>query len=153
HPLGGELLGYRELARASRAPLRMLGIGWRGDAPSFGSSLTDIARVHVEQLRTIEPDGPYRLAGWAFGGGLAYELAQQTAAAGGEVEFLALLDANPAIDSITGLPRDRTPFLGMLDAVVDRIDDPTTTEADLAELTHDATWTQLMGAPIASGSS
>src|SRR6266508_1854626 len=62
HPLGGELLGYRELARASRAPLRLLGIGWGGEAQTFGSSVADIARVHVEQLRTIEPDGTYRLA-------------------------------------------------------------------------------------------
>jgi thioesterase domain-containing protein/acyl carrier protein len=153
HPLGGELLGYRELARASRAPLRLLGIGWRGEAPPFGTSLAEIARVHVEQLRTIEPDGPYRLAGWSFGGVLAYEMAQQLVAAGGEVEFLALLDANPVIDPITGLPKDRTPFLDMLDAVVDRIDDPAATEADLAELTSGETWTQLMGAPVAAGSS
>lgn len=153
HPLGGELLGYRELARASRAPLRLLGIGWRGGAPPFGSSLADIARVHAEQVRTIEPDGPYRLAGWSFGGVLAYEMAQQLTAAGGEVEFLALLDANPVIDPITGLPVDRTPFLDVLDAVVDCLDDLSTTDADLAELTSGPTWTQLMGAPIASGSS
>jgi amino acid adenylation domain-containing protein len=153
HPLGGELLGYRELARASRAPLRLLGIGWRGDPPAFGSSLADIARVHVQQLRAIEPDGPYRLAGWSFGGVLAYEMAQQLAAAGGEVEFLALLDANPVIDPITGLPMDRTPFLDMLDAVLARLGDPAATEADIAELTSGQTWTQLMGAPVPAGSS
>ena len=153
HPLGGELLGYRELARASRAPLRLLGIGWRGDPPAFGTSLAEIARRHVEQLRTIEPDGPYRLAGWSFGGVLAYEMAQQLAAPGGEVEFLALLDANPVIDPITGLPMDRTPFLAMLDAVLARLDDPAATEADLAELTSGQTWTQLMGAPVRGASS
>jgi amino acid adenylation domain-containing protein len=153
HPLGGELLGYRELARASRAPLRLLGIGWRGEPPVFGSSLADIARVHWEQLRTIEPDGPYRLAGWSFGGVLAYELAQQLVAAGGEVEFLALLDANPVMDPITGLPMDRTPFLDMLDSVVGLLDDPAATEADIAELTSGDTWIQLMGAPVAGGSS
>jgi amino acid adenylation domain-containing protein len=153
HPLGGELLGYRELARASRAPLRLLGIGWRGEPPAFGSSLADIARVHVEQLRTIEPDGPYRLAGWSFGGVLAYEMAQQLVAAGGEVEFLALLDANPVIDPITGLPMDRTPFLDMLDSVVDLLDDPTASQADLVDLTSGDTWIQLMGAPVAGGTS
>ncbi|MFC0527581.1 amino acid adenylation domain-containing protein [Phytohabitans kaempferiae] len=153
HPLGGELLGYRELARASRAPLRLLGVGWRGEPPAFGSSLAEIARVHVEQLRVIEPEGPYRLAGWSFGGVLAYEMAQQLAAEGGAVEFLALLDANPLIDPITGLAMDQTPFLDMLNAVVERLDDPDTTEADLAELTTGETWIQLMGAPIAASSS
>ncbi len=150
HPLGGELLGYRELARASRAPMRLLGVGWSGEPPLFGATLEEIAAVHVEQLRVVEPDGPYRLAGWSFGGVLAFEVAQQLTRAGAEVVFLGLLDANPLIDPITGLPMDRTPFLDVLTEVVDRLDDPA---ADLSELTRGTTWTQLMGAPIAAGSS
>jgi amino acid adenylation domain-containing protein len=153
HPLGGELIGYRELARASRAPVRLLGVGWSGEPPAFGSSLGEIAGTHVAQLRTIEPDGPYRLAGWSFGGVLAFEMAQQLAAAGGTVEFLGLLDANPVIDPITGLPMAQTPFLGMLDAVAARLDDPATNGADLTALTSGETWLQLMGAPIAAGAS
>ncbi|MEO3808379.1 amino acid adenylation domain-containing protein [Sphaerisporangium sp. B11E5] len=151
HPLGGELLGYRELAQASSAPLRLLGIGWTGEPPAFGSTLGEIARMHVEQLRTIEPDGPYRLGGWSFGGVLAYEMAQQLVADGHTVDFLGLFDANPVIDPLTGLPMARTPFLGLLDTVVARLDDPATTDADLVELTSAETWVQLMGAPIAAG--
>jgi amino acid adenylation domain-containing protein len=153
HPLGGELLGYRELSRASRAPVRLLGIGWRGAPPAFGSSLGEIARIHVEQLCTIQPDGPYMLAGWSFGGVLAYEMAQQLVATGAAVDFLGLLDANPVIDPLTGLPMAETPFLEMLDAVVSRLDDPTMTEGDLAELTSTETWVQLMGAPITAETS
>lgn len=153
HPLGGELLGYRELAHTSAAPVRLLGIGWTGEPPAFGSTLVEIARTHVEQLRTIEPDGPYWLAGWSFGGVLAYEMAQQLLAAGGRVEFLGLFDANPVIDPITGLLMGRTPFLRLLDTVVTRLDDPTTTDAELVELTSDRTWLQLMGAPITAGAS
>ncbi len=153
HPLGGELIGYRELARASQAPVRLLGIGWTGVPPAFGSSLAEIAGIHVEQLRTIEPDGPYRLAGWSFGGVLAYEMAQQLVAAGSTVDFLGLFDANPVIDPLTGLAMARTPFLRLLDDVVARLDDPTTTDADLVELTSSRTWVQLMGAPITAGAS
>lgn len=151
HPLGGELIGYRELARASTAPVRLLGIGWAGAPPAFGTPIEEIAKIHVEQLRTIEPDGPYRLAGWSFGGVLAFEMARQLHAAGGTIEFLGLLDANPLIDPITGLAMAETPFLGLLDEVVARLDDPATTGADLAELTSGETWLQLMGAPIAAG--
>ncbi|MGC5016354.1 amino acid adenylation domain-containing protein [Streptosporangium sp. DT93] len=153
HPLGGELLGYRELAQASNAPLRLLGIGWTGEPPPFGSTLEKIARRHVEQLRTIEPDGPYRLGGWSFGGVLAYEMAQQLVADGATVDFLGLFDANPVIDPLTGLPMAQTPFLGLLDTVVARLDDRATTDADLVELTSTETWVQLMGAPIAAGAS
>ncbi|MFI5776788.1 amino acid adenylation domain-containing protein [Nocardia sp. NPDC051570] len=153
HPLGGELLAYRELTHASTAPMRLLGIGWTGDPPKFGATLTDIARTHVEQLRTVEPDGPYWLAGWSFGGVLAYEIAQQLRAAEAEVAFLGLFDANPVIDPITGLPMARTPFLDLLDTVAARLDDPATTDADLVELTSDRTWLQLMGTPLTAGAS
>lgn len=153
HPLGGELLGYRELARASRAPVRLLGISWSGAPPRFGSTMQEIAAVHVEQLRTVQPDGPYLLGGWSFGGVLAYEMAQQLIADGAEVAFLGLLDANPAIDPITGLPLSDTPFLSVLDEVVARLDDPAVAGEDLPDLTAGQTWVSLMGTPLPAGSS
>jgi thioesterase domain-containing protein len=153
HPLGGELICYRELARASRAPVRILGVSWTGQPPVFGTPLAEIARAHVEQLHVIQPEGPYLLAGWSFGGVLAYEMAQQLTAAGATVNFLGLLDANPVIDPITGLPVGQTPFLGVLDAVLDRLDDPAATQADLEKLTSADAWVQLMGAPITAGAS
>jgi amino acid adenylation domain-containing protein len=151
HPLGGELIGSRELARASRAPFRLLGIAWAGPPPPFGTSLEDIARTHVKQLRGIQPDGPYLLAGWSFGGVLGYEMAQQLRAGGATVDLLGLLDANPLIDPLTGLPMAQTPFLETLDTVLARLDAPDGPGADLGELTSGPTWTQLMGAPITAG--
>lgn len=153
HPLGGELICYRELARASRAPLRVLGVGWAGEPPAPGSTLSDIAAEHVAQIRVIQPAGRYLLGGWSFGGVLAYEIAQQLTALGAEVEFLGLIDANPVLDPLTGLPIARTPFLGLLDSVLAGLDDPSVTEADLGALTSGPTWVELMGAPVAGGAS
>jgi amino acid adenylation domain-containing protein len=153
HPLGGELIGYRELARASHAPFRLLGVAWTGAPPAFGSSLQDIARTHVEQLRSIQPDGPYLLAGWSFGGVLAWEIAEQLRRAGAPVDLLGLIDANPLVDPLTGLPMAQTPFLATLDAVLARLDDPAGAGDDLVELTSGPTWKQLMGAPITAGAS
>lgn len=153
HPLGGELICYRELARASRAPVRVLGVGWTGEPPEFGATLEDIARVHAEQLLVVQPDAPFLLAGWSFGGVLAFEVARLLTAAGARVDFLGLIDANPVIDPITGLPLPDTPFLGVLDEVAALLDDPATSSADLAALTSGDTWLQLMGAPIAPGAS
>ena len=109
------------LAGPVRLPRRRLGAA---TPPAFGTSLPEIARTHVEQLRTVQPAGPYQLAGWSFGGVLAYEIAQQLVAAGEVVDFLGLFDANPVIDPITGLPMAETPFLAMLDDVVAALDDP-----------------------------
>jgi polyketide synthase 13 len=47
---------------------------------------------HLQVVRAIQPEGPYRLAGWSFGGTLAFEAACQLQAAGAEVELLALID-------------------------------------------------------------
>ena len=46
------------------------------------------ARIPAER----EPAGPYRLAGWSFGGILAYEIASQLIGADEEVDFLGALD-------------------------------------------------------------
>ncbi|MDD1594854.1 hypothetical protein C7U85_39355, partial [Bradyrhizobium sp. WBAH42] len=46
-----------------------------------------------EQVRGVQPHGPYRLVGWSFGGLVVYEMARQFQALGEQVEFLALLDS------------------------------------------------------------
>ena len=43
-------------------------------------------------MRTAQPTGPYLIAGFSSGGVVAYEMAQQLAAAGEQVALLALLD-------------------------------------------------------------
>jgi arthrofactin-type cyclic lipopeptide synthetase C len=47
----------------------------------------------IELIRQVQPVGPYRIAGWSFGGVLAYEMAQQLLDQHQVVEFLGLLDS------------------------------------------------------------
>ncbi len=58
-------------------------------------SFEEIAAAHIESMRTVQPEGPYLLAGFCNGGLLAYEMARQLEAAGEHVDFLALI--NPSI--------------------------------------------------------
>ena len=51
-----------------------------------------VAAAHIEALRTIQPEGPYRLGGFCNGGLLAYEMARQLQAAGERVVLLALIN-------------------------------------------------------------
>jgi len=60
--------------------------------------LVEIAERHVETLRRAVPDGPYLLAGWSFGGVVAFEIARQLHAAGSEVPLLALFDSWVPVD-------------------------------------------------------
>lgn len=144
HALGGEVLGYREVARAMESPLRVLGVRWAGDADAM-TSIEEVARAHVEQIRLVQPEGPYLLAGWSFGGVLAYEVAAQLTAAGHEVGYLGLLDANPLWDPITGLRPADAGYLPMLDRVLDGIEDAGGRGVDVSSFADDPAWRGIMG--------
>ncbi|WP_238211649.1 non-ribosomal peptide synthetase [Pseudomonas sp. PAGU 2196] len=55
-------------------------------------TLECLARYQIDQMRSVQPHGPYRLAGWSFGGVLAFEMANQLLGVDEEVEFLGLID-------------------------------------------------------------
>jgi amino acid adenylation domain-containing protein len=54
--------------------------------------LEDIAAHHLEEIRMVQPHGPYFLGGYCFGGMLAFEIAQQLQKQGEQVALLVLLD-------------------------------------------------------------
>ncbi|HEU4881042.1 MAG TPA: thioesterase domain-containing protein, partial [Longimicrobium sp.] len=47
----------------------------------------------LRMIRELRPGGPYRLAGWSFGGVLAYEIAAQLIAQHETVEFVGMIDS------------------------------------------------------------
>ncbi len=55
-------------------------------------SVEDMARAYLEEIRRIQPVGPYHLAGYSFGGILAFEMAQQLRSVGLQVGLLGLVD-------------------------------------------------------------
>ncbi len=59
------------------------------------SSLEAMAARYVSDLRGVQPEGPYHLAGYSFGGVLAFEMARQLVAAGQPVRFLGVVDVGP----------------------------------------------------------
>ena len=57
-------------------------------------SVPQLAGEYLKAIRDQQPRGPYRLAGFSFGGVLAYDIAQTLRRAGENVEFLAILDSD-----------------------------------------------------------
>ncbi|MEO7081749.1 MAG: thioesterase domain-containing protein, partial [Flavobacteriales bacterium] len=51
-----------------------------------------IAKHYVAEMTSVQPEGPYMLGGYSFGGIVAYEMACQLKAAGHDVPLLALFD-------------------------------------------------------------
>jgi aspartate racemase len=56
-------------------------------------SIENIARLHVEEIRRVQPYGPYYISGSCLGGIVAFEIAQQLRAAGEHVAILILVDS------------------------------------------------------------
>jgi thioesterase domain-containing protein len=55
-----------------------------------------MAAHYLEEIRAIQPEGPYFLGGLSFGGTVAFEMAQQLHAQGEQVGLLFLFDTFPA---------------------------------------------------------
>lgn len=58
--------------------------------------LEDIASALIEKMRSVQPNGPYNIAGLCVNGVIAYEMARQLQESGQNIGLLALFDAqNP----------------------------------------------------------
>ncbi|MEU6213652.1 thioesterase domain-containing protein, partial [Streptomyces sp. NPDC047023] len=65
--------------------------------PDFApESVEELAHRYLLHLRRVQPDGPYHLLGWSFGGLVAHAIATALRAAGEEVAFLSVVDGYPA---------------------------------------------------------
>ena len=66
----------------------------------------DMARDYLEEIRQLQPEGPYYLGGFSGGGITAYEMAQQLRAQGEEIGIIILLDTPTArVPTATRLDR------------------------------------------------
>jgi amino acid adenylation domain-containing protein len=94
HPLGGNVLCYVRLARHLPADQPVYALQAAGSAPGTTplSTMAELARSYLEAVRRVQPDGPYTLGGWSFGGFVAFEMARQLRAAGETVERLVVID-------------------------------------------------------------
>ncbi len=107
HPLGGEILCYRDLALHLGSDQPVYGLqpqGLDGKQPLL-NRIEDMAAQYIREIQTIQPNGPYYLGGYSLGGIIAYEMARQFQQQGQEVGILAMVD--------TGLSGSmkRSPFL------------------------------------------
>ncbi|WP_285730611.1 non-ribosomal peptide synthetase [Nocardiopsis sp. ATB16-24] len=104
HPMGGNVLCYVQFAKhlPDDQPLyafQAFGAD-AGTEPVRG--MEEIARRYIEAMRRVQPEGPYHIGGWSFGGFVAFEMARQLRAAGQEVGSLVVLDTTALGDDRSG---------------------------------------------------
>ena len=97
--------GYVNLARYLGTDQPVYGFRSRGlDGRIEFDNIEEMAAAYVADLRQVQPQGPYHLGGYCFGGNVAYEIARQLCAQGEEVALLALLNCAPPNSSYSRIP-------------------------------------------------
>ncbi|THA26460.1 amino acid adenylation domain-containing protein [Streptomyces sp. RKND-216] len=98
HAAGGIAWAYAGLTTSLGEDQPLYGLQARGlEAPEvLPATLTEMAADYLAQVRRVQPEGPYHLLGWSFGGLVAHEMAVQLQRDGERVGLLSLLDAYPA---------------------------------------------------------
>jgi acyl carrier protein len=108
--LGGNVLGFLEFAKLLGPDQPFYGLQSRGldgiEKPF--TRIEDMAAHYINEIRQVQPEGPYYLGGTCIGGVVAYEMAQQLQEQGHEVSLLTLIETWPP--SSLRVPRFAVPF-------------------------------------------
>ncbi|WP_234336327.1 alpha/beta fold hydrolase [Streptomyces sp. NRRL S-920] len=96
---GGGGLGWVFFAFApyvrDRAAYALQSRGWNDTDPLAGS-VQEMVDDYLAQIRATQPEGPYNLIGWSFGGPIVHALAEALERDGHQVALMAVLDAMPS---------------------------------------------------------
>jgi enterobactin synthetase component F len=95
HPVAGMSWGYAGLTRYLAPAQSIYGLQSIGLVDSMPLSIEAMAVRYVEEMRRVQPHGPYMLVGWSLGGLVAHEIAAHLCRNGEKVRLLGLLDSYP----------------------------------------------------------
>jgi amino acid adenylation domain-containing protein len=126
HPVGGNVLCYRGLADALGAdqPVYMVQSYGLEEGQTLYPTVEAMTAAYLSAMRGVVPTGPVALAGWSFGGLLAWEAASQLQRNGADVRAVVVLDGVAVPDVVRELlQKDESEYLaalfdemGMIDA-------------------------------------
>ena len=118
HPIGGNLFNYYNLSKKIELDRAIYGLQARGlDGKQQPlDRVEDMADDFIQAIQKIQPDGPYFLLGYSFGGIIAFEMARQLVSQGKEVAFLGLLDIRCPL-----IPEINAPFFERLDLRLNKL--------------------------------
>ena len=115
HPAAGTVACYLPLARMLGPHQRVYGLQSPGadEGEEPVEDLIELARRYIGAIQTVQPRGPYLLAGWSLGGLIAFEMARRLRENEHEVGLVALLDTRlPHRDNL-GRPGDDAAILAL----------------------------------------
>lgn len=117
HPVGGNVLCYRDLAEAlgPDQPVYMVQSYGLEEGQPLHPSVEAMVGAYLSAMRGVVPEGPLAIAGWSFGGLLAWEAACQLQRVGVDVRAVIVLDGVAVPDVVRDLLRkDESDYLAAL---------------------------------------
>jgi len=104
HGHGGEIFFCWNLSRCLGTDQPLFGLRSRGlSGKPAHHTVEEMAAHYLQEIRTVQPHGPYYLGGFCFGGMVTYEMARLLTAQGENVAMLAMFNT-PAPGSLEGWP-------------------------------------------------
>ncbi|HUD65767.1 MAG TPA: amino acid adenylation domain-containing protein [Candidatus Sulfotelmatobacter sp.] len=96
HGINGAVVRFYDLSRYLGADQPFYGLQANGlEAGQVLHTRTeDMAAHYIKEIRRVQPQGPYFLGGYSFGGMIAFEMAQQLSTHGREDAVVVLFDTN-----------------------------------------------------------
>ncbi|MGH3685618.1 MAG: amino acid adenylation domain-containing protein, partial [Pseudonocardiaceae bacterium] len=121
HPAGGISWCYCGLMRHLGPDYPVYGVQARSLArpEPRPTSIKQMAADYAEQIRMVQPVGPYCLLGWSFGGLVAHAVATEFQQRGEQAAILAILDGYPACGRLS---REDVPAPDEQDALIALLD-------------------------------
>jgi thioesterase domain-containing protein len=107
HGAGGNVVNFYGLTTRIGADQPVYGVQAQAlelDQPAL-LRIEDMAAHYLKEIRRVQPEGPYHLLGYSFGGIVVLEMAHQLLAAGETIGLLGMLDTR-ARDYTEGWPSE-----------------------------------------------
>ncbi|MCP4216064.1 MAG: hypothetical protein GY765_15545, partial [bacterium] len=95
HDRSGDVGGYIEFCRQAGSEFNCWGITAEvlPDHAPRDLTIAETAEHYADTVKQVQPQGPYYVAGWSFGGTLAFQLVRSLEQRGEKVEWLTLFDS------------------------------------------------------------
>jgi polyketide synthase PksJ len=106
HAISGTTFPFTDLAKnfIKEHPFYAIQAKGLSDNQEPLNDLKEMAKLYIEEIKKIQPSGPYLIGGWSFGAIVALEVSQQLFLNGDNVDKLIIIDMHPpSLDEIDPL--------------------------------------------------
>ena len=120
---GGNVLYYHQLAHYLGQDQPFYGlqaVGLDGETEP-DTRVEDMAARYIQEIQTVQPQGPYLLGGHSFGGWIALEMSKQLQLKGKKVARLAIFDTTVPFNQPIGIDWDEAQWISDVAHIVGRL--------------------------------